>query len=135
MHALISTVRHGEVLRQRKSLDTMHTLNKKANISDKDYRLWYMLNENAKISVRTSVGESYFSTITNSLGQGSFGAALASSLNIGCAVEDTFKGDPSISLGFVDLNSLILQDDISKMNDKLEDARAGCQCSFKATLS
>ena len=92
-----------------------------------DYRLWYMLNENAKISVRTSVGESDFSTITNSLGQGSFGAALASSLNIGCAVEDTFKGDPSTSLGFMDLNSLILQDDISKMNDKLEDARAGCE--------
>ena len=41
-------------------LDTMHTLNKKANISDKDYRLWYMLNENAKISVMTSIGESDF---------------------------------------------------------------------------
>ena len=27
-------------------LDTMHTLNKKAKISDKDYRMWYMLNEN-----------------------------------------------------------------------------------------
>ena len=35
-------------------LDTMYTLNKKANISDKDYRL-YMLNEKTKISVRTSV--------------------------------------------------------------------------------
>ena len=76
-----------------------------------------MLNENAKISVRTSVGESDFSTVTNSLGQGSFGAALASSLNMGCAVEDTFKGDPSTSLGFMNLNSIILKDDISKMND------------------
>ena len=55
-----------------------------------------MLNENAKISVRTSVGESDFSTITNSLGQGSFGAAPASLLNIGCAVVDTFEGDPSL---------------------------------------
>ena len=42
-------------------------------------------------------------------------------------MEDTFKGDPSTSLGFMDLNSLILQDDISKMNDKLEDTRAGCE--------
>ena len=49
---------------------------------DKDYRLWYMLNKNAKISVRTSVGESDFRTITNSLGQCSFGAELASLLNI-----------------------------------------------------
>ena len=81
----------------------MNTQHKKANISDKDYRVWYMLNEKATISVKTSVGESDFSTITNSLGQGSFGNALASSLNIGCAVEDTFKGDPSTSLGFMDL--------------------------------
>ena len=55
-----------------------------------------MLNENAKISVRTSVGESDFSTVTNSLEQVSFGATLvASSLNIWCAL-------------FMDLNSLIL---------------------------
>ena len=39
----------------------------------------------------------------------------------------TFKGDPSTSLGFMNLNSLILQDDISKINYKLEDARAGCE--------
>ena len=37
-------------------LDTMHTLNKKAKISGKDYRLWYMLNEKANISFRTSGG-------------------------------------------------------------------------------
>ena len=73
----------------------MHTVNKKSNISNKDYRLCYMLNKNSKISVRNSVGESDFSTITNSLGEGSFGAALASSLNIGSAVEDKFKGDPT----------------------------------------
>ena len=86
-----------------------------------------MLNENARISVRISVEESNSSTVTNSIGQGSFGATLASSLNIGCAVEDAYKGDPSTSLGFMDLDSLILQDDSSKMNDKLEDASTGCE--------
>ena len=70
-----------------------------------------MLNKNAKISVRTSVGESDFITITNSLGHGNLGSALATSLNIGSSVEDTFKGDPSTSLRFIDLVSLILWDE------------------------
>ena len=55
-----------------------------------------------------------------------FGAALASSLNIGCALKDTFRGAPSTRLGLMPLNSLIMQDDISKMNARLEDARSGC---------
>ena len=56
-----------------------------------------------------------------------FGAALASSLNIGCALKKTFLGKPSTMLGIMPLNSLIMQDDISKMNDTLEDARSGCK--------
>ena len=38
-------------------MDVMFTLNKEAKICDKDYRLWFKLNEDANISVRTSVGE------------------------------------------------------------------------------
>ena len=49
-------------------------------------------NEDPEIAARTSVGESKTETIKNSVGQGSFGAALASSLNIGCTVQDAFKG-------------------------------------------
>ena len=56
-----------------------------------------------------------------------FGAALASSLNIGCAVDDTFEDVPSSSIGIVNVNSQILQDDISKMNDNLKQARIGCR--------
>ena len=36
------------------------------------------------------------------------------------------RGNPSTRLGLMDLNSLIMQDDIRKMNDRLEDARSGC---------
>ena len=36
----------------------MFTLKTKADIDNKDYRLWYKLNENTRIRVRTSVGES-----------------------------------------------------------------------------
>ena len=107
-------------------LDIMYTLDKKACISNKAYRLWYGLNEDAKISVKTSVGESKSKNVKDSVGQGMFGAALASSLNIGCAVDDTFEDIASSSIGFVNVNSQILQDDISKMNDNLSQARIGC---------
>ena len=107
-------------------LDTMYTLHKKGKISNKTYRLWYRLNEDAMISVKTSVGESRSKKVKNSLGQGTFGAALASTLNIGCAIDDTFFGRPSTRIGYVNLNSLVLQDDVNKMNDNLTQARVGC---------
>ena len=53
--------------------------------------MWFKLNEDTKIAVRTSVGESKTEIIKNSMGQGSFGAALASSINIDCAIQDTLK--------------------------------------------
>ena len=39
-------------------MDIMYTLWTKAGIYEKDYRLWYKLNEDTEIAVRTSVGES-----------------------------------------------------------------------------
>ena len=44
--------------------------------------MWLKLNCETKIYVVTSVGESEAARIFNTMGQGSFGAALASSLNI-----------------------------------------------------
>ena len=95
-------------------IDIMFTLSRKAGISDKDYRMWFKLNEDTKIAVKTSVGESETELIKNSVGQGSFGAALASSINIGCAVQDTLKGKKSTSFGHLDLNALVMQDDIAR---------------------
>ena len=59
----------------------------------------------------------------NGIGQGSFAAALASSLNIGCAVDGITRGIASANIGELELNSLIFQDDIAKMNRTLKDAR------------
>ena len=107
-------------------MDIMYTLWKKAGIDEKHYRMWYKLNEDTEIAVRTSVGESKTEIVKNSVGQGSFGAVLASSLNIGCVVQEAFKGKKSTSIGHLALNSLILQDDISKLNTSLKEARQGC---------
>ena len=73
-------------------IDTIDTIKREAKISDKDYRLWYTINEDANIGVKTSVWNSKTKLVRNSIGQSIFGAALASSLNIGCVVEKTFGG-------------------------------------------
>ena len=109
-------------------LDCMNTLNKKAQIdANKSYRMWYKLNENTKISVKTSVGESKTAPIKDSVGQGSFGAGLVSSLNIGCAVDDLFRGLCTATIGLLILVCLILQDDIMQMSTTANQARDGCQ--------
>ena len=66
-------------------------------------------------------------TTMNVIGQGSFAAAIASSLNIGCAVDRITRGICSANIGEVELNSLIFQDDIAKMNRSMEDARKGAK--------
>ena len=72
-------------------LDCMDTLNREAKVDNKSYRIWYKLNADTRISVRTSVGDTAEKSIIDSIGQGSAGASLISSLNIGCAMERTFK--------------------------------------------
>ena len=108
-------------------LDCMDTLNHKAKIDAKTYRMFHKLNENTKISVKTSVGESKTAPIKDSVGQGSFGAAIVSSLNIGCAVDDLFKGVCTATIGLLILVCLILQDDIMQMSMTTKQARDGCQ--------
>ena len=108
-------------------LDCMDTLNREAKVDNKSYRIWYKLNADTRISVRTSVGDTAEKSIIDSIGQGSAGASLISSLNIGCAMERTFKYMYTSSIGHLRLNSLIFQDDISKMNNGVEQAREGCK--------
>ena len=50
----------------------------------------------------------------NGIGQGSFAAALASSINIGSAVHEITKDKVTAKLGDMSLNCLIFQDDIAK---------------------
>ena len=127
------------------SVEHLVVLSKYAKIDNKSYRIWYKINQNTKICVNTSVGTSDYKDIDDSVGQGQVGAALVSSLNIGCAVEEAFRGITSATIGkqisktvndfdTVNLNSVIFQDDIGKMSDNLEDAKIGSQILYD-TLS
>ena len=108
-------------------MDCMYTLNKVAKIDNKSYRIWYLINSKTRISVKTSVGMSEYHEIEDSIGQGQDGAALVSALNLGADIFEIFKDIPSTHIGFVPLNSVIFQDDIGKMSDKIEDARSGAE--------
>ena len=63
----------------------------------------------------------------NGIGQSSFAATLASSQNIGCAVDGITWGICSANIREVELNSLIFWDNIAKMNRTMEDARKGAK--------
>ena len=56
-----------------------------------------------------------------------WGQLLFLSLNIGVAIKETFTNQHTANIGQLPLNTLIFQDDISKMNDDIEQAREGCQ--------
>ena len=102
---IIQTFDMEKFLDKESLVDTMFTLKTKSDIDDKDYRLCYKLNENTRICVRTTVGESDSKLIKNSLGQGSFGAALASSINIGFAIQDTFHETSSTNTATLPINT------------------------------
>ena len=106
--------------------DCMSCLRDKVGIDAKTYRMWFNLNDKTRISVKTSVGESGTAMIRDSIAQGSFGAALVSSVNIGTAIDEAFKDHTTAEVGEVDLNCLILQDDISNMNSNVDQARISC---------
>ena len=72
------------------------------------------------------MGESKQRIVEDSIGQGSGGAALVSSLNLGCAIDNTFQNQASTKIGNLGLKSLCFQDDISKLNDNLNEARREC---------
>ena len=106
--------------------DIMNVLRERAKIDNKCYRLWYRLNENTRISVRTSVGESKCAVCPDTIGQGLEGSALVSSCSIGTAIQETFKNEFSTWIGNLGLCCLIFQDDIGKLNDTLKEVREGC---------
>ena len=87
--------------------------------------MWFKLNCKTRISVVTPVGESDAARFFDSIGQGSFGAALASSLNVVTSIYDATKDETLTELGHMPLNCLIFQDDIARLNTTLDQARSG----------
>ena len=90
-----------------------------AGVQGKVYRLWYKLNQNTRIAVKTGVGLTDERDTGETLGQGTVGGALASALNIDEELNAHFEE----SHGLVRLQPLSFQDDVIRMCP----GRAGAQ--------
>ena len=100
----------------RDALDKLY----KAGIVGKLYRLWYEINKNSTIQIKTGSADT-----GENLQQGSNGGALASALNLDSSVNDFFQGSESeVSYAEIRLSPLIFQDDIARIGTTVEGAQA-----------
>ena len=72
-------------------VDAMEALHK-AKINPKFYRVWFKMNQNTVIQVKTGAGMSARGLAGPVTGQGGGGAALASALNLDLGLNSYFQG-------------------------------------------
>ena len=89
-------------------------------------RLWYKLNENTRIQVKTGAGMSEYGEVGAVLGQGTLGGAIISQAVLDDGVMEHFtpgeEGQPRY--GSVPLAPCMFQDDIANGSEGLLEARA-----------
>ena len=80
----------------RGAMDTLYD----AGIEGKLYRLWYLMNKDSQIRVKTSFGMTDIATTGENVAQGSIGGGLVSALNLSKTTCDYFSGnDAEVSYG------------------------------------
>ena len=107
-------------------LRTVLTSLNEANVNKKAYRCWYKLNERTEITVATPVGLTKTAIVEEIVAQGSGGAALASGADIARGLEAQFsKSQDEISYGWVQMQPLAYQDDISRLASDVKSTKTG----------
>ena len=88
--------------------------------------MWFELNKETNIKVKTGVGVSGTARVGETVAQGSIGGALASSLNLDVEVNNFFSGSiDEVSYSNVRLQPIILQDDLCRLCTSADSARNG----------
>ena len=97
-----------------------------ANVNKKCYGIWYKLNENTQIEVRTGSGVSARWLAGLVTGQGGGGAALASALNLDKGLQNYFNGSTDKdSYRTVRLQPSCYVDDVNRSSPYVNCMRAG----------
>ena len=105
--------------------DTMDTLYM-AGIHGKLYRLWFELNRDTQIRVKTGVGMSGIKPTGENVAQGSIGGALASSANLDKTLRMYFEGsDCEVSYDDIRLEPITFQDDAARFVTDIVSAQKG----------
>ena len=90
-------------------LKTMEEL----DINKKAIRMWYLLNKNTKIKVKTAFGTTEEASVGDCLGQGTCGAGLVSAANLDRGLQKSFNTSNKVMhFGNVRLQPLCYQDDV-----------------------
>ena len=88
-------------------------------------RLWYKLNQDTEIRVKTSAGMTDSVYVGDVIGQGTAGAALVSQLNLDHGMKSYFSGSADeIYYGDVRCEYFAYQDDIGKPSAGVNQAQA-----------
>ena len=97
-----------------------------AGVKGKLYRLWFELNRETEIRVRTGVGTTQVAVVGETVAQGSIGGGLVSSLNLDVEVNNFFEGSMNeAGYSYIRFQPMILQDDLSRLCTSAESARTG----------
>ena len=103
--------------------DCLNTL-EKLEVNKKAVRMWYLLNRNTKISIKTSHGMTQEAAVGDCLGQGTAGAGLVSAANLDIGLQDHFNQSSTVMhYGDVRLHPLCYQDDVGTMCTNLDMAK------------
>ena len=115
-------------------MNTLHS----AGVHGKAYRLWYKLNKNTRIAVKTGVGLTDERDTGETLGQGTVGGALVSALNIDEEINAHFEASQAeISYGTTRFQAVSFQDDVLRMCSGRDEAQIGYhkfEAVFKSKL-
>ena len=100
----------------------------KANVNQKASCCWFKLNENTIIRVATPAGMTNTAYVGELVTQGSVGAALQSGADVGRGLDSHFSGSQDeMSYGWIRLQPLAYQDDISRQTININSTRAESQ--------
>ena len=108
-----------EVLRD--AMDSLY----EAGVLWKLYLLWFMLNNDTQIRVKTSFGMTKVAATGENVAQASIGGGIASSLNLSKTIGKYFSGTEEASYMGLKLNPLMYQDDTARLATSIEEAQKG----------
>ena len=97
----------------------------KRGADPKARRLWYKLNQDTRIQVRTGVGMSEYTDVGAVVGQGTIGGALGSQVVLDEGISGQFApgGGDELNYGGVPMAPLMFQDDLLHYTEGVEEAR------------
>ena len=97
----------------------------KRGADPKACRLWYKINQDTRIRVRTGAGMSQFADVGAVVGQGTLGGALVSQAVLDQGISEQFApgGEDEVTYGSVPQAPLIFQDDVLHAAEGIKEAR------------